>query len=64
MFEETLAQLKVNLVNPANRVFPLKEAIQTAKEKLKPRKFIRKSISNFTLDIKQIDYVSIIKNTI
>ena len=38
--------------------------IKTAKEAIKPRKFIRKSISNFTLDIKQIDYVSIIKNTI
>ena len=30
-----MAQLKVNLVNPANRVFPLKEAIRTAKEKLR-----------------------------
>ena len=34
MFEETLAQLKVNLANSANRVPPLKEAIQAAKEKL------------------------------
>ncbi|MFL2504995.1 MAG: [protein-PII] uridylyltransferase [Candidatus Azotimanducaceae bacterium] len=34
MFEETLAQLKVNLENPASRVFPLKEAIRTAKNKL------------------------------
>ena len=30
-----MAQLKVNLANPANRVFPLKEGIRTAKEKLR-----------------------------
>ena len=29
-----MAQLKVNLENPASRVFPLKEAIRTAKNKL------------------------------